>query len=45
MGADGTTLDQRRSPRGLMAVEGGRFSEALEEVAATGSPADKGCRS
>ncbi len=32
MGADGTTLDQRRSPRGLMAVEGGRFSEALEEV-------------
>jgi hypothetical protein len=32
MGADGTTLDQRCSPRGLMAVEGGRFSEALEEV-------------
>jgi 2-dehydro-3-deoxygalactonokinase len=32
MGADGSTLDQRCSPRGLMAIEGGRFSEALEEV-------------
>jgi 2-dehydro-3-deoxygalactonokinase len=32
MGADGVIVEQRSSPRGLMAVEGGRFCEALGEV-------------
>ena len=32
MGAGGATLDRRESNRGLLAVEGGRFSEALAEV-------------
>ncbi len=32
MGADGTTLEQRSSPRGLMVVDAGRFSEALQEA-------------
>ena len=32
MGADGTAFDRRDSPRGLLAVEGGRFSEALADV-------------
>ena len=32
MGAEGTMIERRDSPRGLLAVEGGRFAEALMEV-------------
>ena len=32
MGADGTTFERRDSDRGLLAVEGGRFSVALAEA-------------
>lgn len=30
---DGTVLDRREAARGILAVEGGRFAEALEEIA------------
>jgi 2-dehydro-3-deoxygalactonokinase len=34
MAADGTIVDQRSGGRGLLAVEGGRFAEALSDICA-----------